>query len=115
MIIKVVPVIVDPQLKFISVILTTILITDMKLLTLIHLRQIASASPIIYTKEGSEDETVHIIRSSVLYIAASYGSPRGDDLGNPILPHWNGDKFSFRSFVEGDDTHAAMEDRQHPC
>lgn len=77
--------------------------------------QEASASLIIYTKEGSEDETVHVIWSSILYIAAPYGSPRGDNLGNPVLLYWNGDKFSFRSFMEGDDTCAAMEDRQHPC
>lgn len=74
-----------------------------------------SVCPIIYTKEGSENETIYVIWGSILCIAAPYGSPRGDDLGNPILPRWNGDKFSFRSFMEGDDTCAAMEDKQYPC
>lgn len=115
MIIKVIPVIVDPQIKFITVVLPTILIMDMKLLTLIHLQQIVSVCPIIYTKEGSEDETVHIIWSSVLCIAAPYVSLSGDNLGNSILLYWNGSKLHNGAFVEGDESDAVMEDRQHPC
>lgn len=58
--------------------------------------------------KGSENETIYLMWSGVLCIAAAYDSPRGDNLGNTILPYRNGNQFHIRTVVEGGDAHAAV-------
>lgn len=75
--------------------------------------QEASASLIIYTKEGSEDETVHVIWGSVPCISHTYGAACRNDMGYSILLYRNGNKLYIRTLMEGDETHAVMENRRY--
>lgn len=46
-------------------------------------------------------------------MSAPYGSLSRDNLGYSVLLHWNGDKLYLRTSMEGDDTHAAIQNGWH--